>query len=641
MSKVQLYVYDLSKGLAKSMSMMLTGKQIDGIWHTSVVAFGREVYYGQGILESTPGATHHGPPQEIIDLGETHIDQETYFEYIGSLGEMYKPDKYHLIEFNCNHFTADVVGFLTGGEIPAWISSLPSEFLSTPFGQMMKPQIDAMFRGPPSERPIPDRPSDEGAAPAAPSAASVTPGGGQNAQAGSLASALLQSVAAQAAQNGGPRSTPNAAPSAPNPETSPLTLVSSTANFNSILFQHSAVIVNFTNTPSCPPCRAIKPVYESIAGLHAPTYGVKGARFVEVELGIGQGRDIAGQYGVQATPTFMFFRNGEKVDELKGAAKRELEAKVESFLEECYPTHLHKKLYLPAVEGLPKSAILASNQPNYTALLNKLDGMLAGEAADSLKVFKDEFLPWLEGKKQLSETEATSGLSRWHTATEEIFNILKPEETFPVIDSWRVAILRQPLDSLLSLGLSAASTRPEPITLILSLAHKTFTSAPSTTPKPFILTVLRFLTNLLSTPQIANLLLSSGGNTTAGEQVISILVESLLYPDVGVRTAAAGAAVNVGVWRQKSGKDEIANVEWEVEMVSGLVEAISNEEDEDVAHRLLAALALIIYLSPGYGDNVQPMLQVLEASDKIEKKCKTWKKKEVKKLGEEIARKLC
>lgn len=36
---------------------------------------------------------------------------------------MYTPSKYHLIEFNCNHFTADVVGFLTGAEIPAWISS--------------------------------------------------------------------------------------------------------------------------------------------------------------------------------------------------------------------------------------------------------------------------------------------------------------------------------------------------------------------------------------------------------------------------------------------------------------------------------------------------------------------------------------
>jgi hypothetical protein len=58
MSKVLLYVYDLSGGLARQLSLPLTGKYIEGIWHTSVVVYGREVYYGQGILESVPGMTH-------------------------------------------------------------------------------------------------------------------------------------------------------------------------------------------------------------------------------------------------------------------------------------------------------------------------------------------------------------------------------------------------------------------------------------------------------------------------------------------------------------------------------------------------------------------------------------------------------
>ena len=35
---------------------------------------------------------------------------------------MYTPSAYHLIEFNCNHFSADVVAFLTGAQIPGWIS---------------------------------------------------------------------------------------------------------------------------------------------------------------------------------------------------------------------------------------------------------------------------------------------------------------------------------------------------------------------------------------------------------------------------------------------------------------------------------------------------------------------------------------
>lgn len=88
------------------------------------MVFGREIFFGQGVLESVPGKTHHGQPVQIIDCGTTEIDQDTFNEYLLSLQDMYSPDAYHLIEFNCNHFTADVVGFLTGGTIPAWISGM-------------------------------------------------------------------------------------------------------------------------------------------------------------------------------------------------------------------------------------------------------------------------------------------------------------------------------------------------------------------------------------------------------------------------------------------------------------------------------------------------------------------------------------
>lgn len=71
MSSVQLYVYDLSNGMARMMSLPLTGKQIDGIWHTSIVVYGREIYYGQGISECRPGMSHHGRPLQVIDFGKT------------------------------------------------------------------------------------------------------------------------------------------------------------------------------------------------------------------------------------------------------------------------------------------------------------------------------------------------------------------------------------------------------------------------------------------------------------------------------------------------------------------------------------------------------------------------------------------
>lgn len=86
---VKLYVYDLSQGMARSMSRQLTGKQIDGIWHTSVVVFGQEFYFGQGIMASTPGSTQHGRPLEVIDMGETFLPLEVVVEYIDSLRSVY------------------------------------------------------------------------------------------------------------------------------------------------------------------------------------------------------------------------------------------------------------------------------------------------------------------------------------------------------------------------------------------------------------------------------------------------------------------------------------------------------------------------------------------------------------------------
>ena len=75
--RVFLYIYDLSRGLARSLSPSLVGRQIDGIWHTSVVCFGYEFYYGRGIfITDRVGQTQYGTPAEIKDMGITQLPQE-------------------------------------------------------------------------------------------------------------------------------------------------------------------------------------------------------------------------------------------------------------------------------------------------------------------------------------------------------------------------------------------------------------------------------------------------------------------------------------------------------------------------------------------------------------------------------------
>ncbi|ORX34662.1 PPPDE putative peptidase domain-domain-containing protein [Kockovaella imperatae] len=631
MAKVELYVYDLSRGMAKSMSQMLTGKQIDGIWHTSVVVFGREIFYGQGILEARPGTTHHGQPLQRIDCGITHIDEPTFQEYITSLQEMYTAEAYHLMDHNCNNFTADVVGFLTGGTIPSWITGLPAEFLSTPFGQAMKPQIDAMFKRttPNEHRPGPT------SLPTPPASGSNTP----------LSNSLLNSIAAQA--TAGP-STP--APTPPNPETSPLSLVTSLTNFTSTLQQHPAVIVNFTNTPTCPPCRMIKPVYEAIAGEHAATYGAKGARFLEVELSVGEGQTIAGKYGIRATPTFLFFKHGKKVDEMKGATKRELEIKVEEFLESVWPRHPHRKIYLSAIEAIPTAPISSTTIPNYSALLGKLESFGADPSA--MQRLRSQVVPILEDKLQPSDQALREILRSWNEDTVKMLSTLKSVDTFPVIDLWRVAVSKQSIATLLAFELANNSTEIviNPLSPILSLVSKVLKEQGTQTPKPLLLTTLRLLTNVLASLPLSNLILSSSSPepiVSLQSDLMSITVESLLHAETTVRSAGAGVAINIASWRLRAAKatstqpEDRAEEGWEVELVSGLMESISRETDEDTIHRLLAALALTLYLAPGYTETLQPLVEVLGVKDAIESKAKGLKKKEVKKLAEEVASKLC
>ncbi|KAL4073110.1 putative DUF862-domain-containing protein [Scleroderma yunnanense] len=96
---VQLYVHDISNGLARQLSMQLIGRQIDGIWHTSVVVFGKEIYYGRGIRVQHPGRGHYGRPLRVVDMGETAIDEETFEQYIMAMREQYTLDKYHFIAY--------------------------------------------------------------------------------------------------------------------------------------------------------------------------------------------------------------------------------------------------------------------------------------------------------------------------------------------------------------------------------------------------------------------------------------------------------------------------------------------------------------------------------------------------------------
>ncbi|CCG81905.1 protein of unknown function [Taphrina deformans PYCC 5710] len=78
-------------------------------------------------------------------MGTCNSDLQAWQKFLQDCAEDYGVGKYHLLEHNCNTFSDAALQFLLNTRIDPEISSLPSDFLNTPLGIMLRPQIDAMY----------------------------------------------------------------------------------------------------------------------------------------------------------------------------------------------------------------------------------------------------------------------------------------------------------------------------------------------------------------------------------------------------------------------------------------------------------------------------------------------------------------
>ncbi|KAG5183284.1 PPPDE putative peptidase domain-containing protein [Tribonema minus] len=148
MAKVQLALYDLSRGLARSMSMALLGRQVDGIWHTGVIVYGKEYFFSGGIqaMKHEDFCAMHGGfrPEQYIDLGKTQIPEDLLQDFLREISPRFTAMTYNLFRHNCNNFSDEVSRFLLDRGIPEYIINLPNEVLQTPMGRMMVPMVEQM-----------------------------------------------------------------------------------------------------------------------------------------------------------------------------------------------------------------------------------------------------------------------------------------------------------------------------------------------------------------------------------------------------------------------------------------------------------------------------------------------------------------
>lgn len=139
--RVTLNVYDLSQGLARQLSTSFLGKAIEGIWHTGIVVYGNEYYFGGGIQHSPAGSTPYGTPLRVVELGVTHVPKDVFEIYLQEISPRYTAETYSLLTHNCNNFCNEIAQFLVGTTIPEYILKLPNEVMSSPMGALILPMI--------------------------------------------------------------------------------------------------------------------------------------------------------------------------------------------------------------------------------------------------------------------------------------------------------------------------------------------------------------------------------------------------------------------------------------------------------------------------------------------------------------------
>ncbi|KAJ6438249.1 thioredoxin domain-containing protein [Purpureocillium lavendulum] len=95
--------------------------------------------------------------------------------------------------------------------------------------------------------------------------------------------------------------------------------ITSLEQFEEVIKGNPKVVVDFTAS-WCPPCKMIKPIFAKLAEEQGEV------KFVSVD--VDEVPAVTQKYGIRAMPTFMMFKDGEKVDDLTGADQVALKTKV-------------------------------------------------------------------------------------------------------------------------------------------------------------------------------------------------------------------------------------------------------------------------------------------------------------------------
>lgn len=146
--EVWVYQYDISGGLASWAAPVALMQNMEGIWHTGVVVFGREYWYGGQCFESKPEETPFGKAMKKTLLGTTVCTRSELWDKINrELCREYTRESYDVLTHNCNNFSDDVTMFLLNSHIPDEVREQPIKFATSMAAQALRPILNQWLGG--------------------------------------------------------------------------------------------------------------------------------------------------------------------------------------------------------------------------------------------------------------------------------------------------------------------------------------------------------------------------------------------------------------------------------------------------------------------------------------------------------------
>ncbi|KAI9797555.1 MAG: hypothetical protein M1825_005983 [Sarcosagium campestre] len=515
---------------------------------------------------------------EVIRMGKTSLPPDVIAEYLDSLGEVYTPESYDLFLHNCNNFSNDFCTFLVGKGIPDHITSLPQTVLDTPFGQMLRPQLDSAMRS------VTQAPTPSSAA--VPRSSLATMSSGNN---------------IKLTSNGHAAHIPTS-----HKPVGTVHNVTTLAELDPLLesAKRTCAVIFFTSA-TCPPCKLAYPAYDELA--------VEGGnRAILIKVDISKAYDIASQYKIRATPTFVTFLHGEKENEWTGANPSQLLGNVRMLFQMA--SHPHTRLSLPNLLQDDQKPVLFSKLPPLEKLRVKMGDAGRDPAVTAISKFISDRATSGAAEASLPDLRAFGSFIQHATQT------FPTDTLFTAVDLLRAAMAdarvsgvfaEEPAQSTLASFIGAVNDR-----------------SMQECPYALRLVALQAVCNAFSSPLYASHVLASGPTLTT--PVVQLLTTSLLddqHPSV--RVASASLAFNIASANLKSREDageELLPENEQVELCASLLEAISAEEGSTEAlSGLLRALGLLLYCT-SEDAGIRDLVKVMDAAATVKAKGKLFPK---------------